>query len=59
MKTYFFTIICFGFFSLSSCTYSINMIHSEGESTDAVSETQSATPDIKPSLTIPATALGV
>lgn len=38
----------------SSCTYSINMVHTQGEATDVVDETQSNEPDIKPNLSIPA-----
>ena len=39
---------------LTSCTYSINMIHSEGEATDLIDEYQRADADIKPNLNIPA-----
>lgn len=38
----------------TSCTYSINMVHTQGESSDVIDETQSNEPDIKPNLTIPA-----
>lgn len=37
---------------LSSCTYSINMIHSEGSATDLIDENQKA--DANPNLNIPA-----
>lgn len=56
MKIFLFAIMCCGLLTLSCCTYSINMIHSQGQSTDAVDETQSATPDIRPTLSIPAAA---
>ncbi len=38
---------------LSACTYSITMVHTQGTADDVVDETQSNTPDIKPSLSIP------
>lgn len=37
---------------LSSCTYSVAMVHSVG-STDEIDETQSASPTVSPSLSIP------
>lgn len=39
---------------LSSCTYSINMIHSEGNASDLIDENQSAKPNINPNFTVPA-----
>jgi ABC-type lipoprotein release transport system permease subunit len=42
---------------LFSCTYSINMVHTQGQASDVVEETQSAEPDIKTDFSIPATAL--
>lgn len=39
---------------LTSCTYSINMVHTEGHASDVVDETQTAQPDINPTLSIPA-----
>lgn len=42
---------------LCSCTYSINMVHTQGQASDVVDETQSADPDIKADVSIPATAL--
>lgn len=38
-----------GIILLTSCTYSINMIHSEG-STDSLSESQAADPNINPNI---------
>lgn len=38
---------------LNACTYSINMIHSEGSATDLIDENQTAQPDIKPNISIP------
>lgn len=31
---------------LSACTYSINMIHSSGEASDMIDETQSTSPEV-------------
>lgn len=39
---------------LSSCTYSINMVHTQGKASDVVDETQSNQPDISPTLDLPA-----
>ncbi len=38
---------------LQSCTYSINMIHSEGSASDMVDENQTATPNVSPTITVP------
>jgi len=45
--------------SLSSCTYSITMVHTEGEASDVVDETATNTPStsITPTVTIPAAVL--
>ena len=45
--------ICLLFFILSSCTYSINMVHTQGQASDVVDETQRADPDVKTDLSIP------
>jgi len=39
---------------LVGCTYSINMVHTQGQASDVVDETQSTEPDISPNITIPA-----
>ncbi len=39
---------------LNSCTYSINLAHTEGTATDLIDENQKADADIKPNLNIPA-----
>lgn len=39
---------------LTSCTYSITMVHTEGSASDVVDEEQTAQPDISPNLSIPA-----
>lgn len=38
---------------LNSCTYSINMVHTEGSATDLIDENQKATADVKPNLNVP------
>lgn len=40
---------------ITSCTYSITMVHTEGVATDVVDEAASATADIKPDIQIPFT----
>ncbi len=40
--------------TLSGCTYSINMVHTQGDAKDVVDENQKADADIKADLTIPA-----
>ncbi len=42
---------------LSSCTISVNQIHTNGSATDVVDEDQKADADIEPQLNIPASAL--
>ena len=52
------TITLFIFFYLfTGCTYSINMVHTEGYADDVVDETQKADADVSPTLSIPASAL--
>ena len=40
-------------FLLSSCTYNITMVHTEGSASDLIDETSEQTADVKPNLTIP------
>ncbi len=42
-------------FLLSSCTYSVNLIHSEGTATDLIDENQRADADVKPNIQLPGT----
>lgn len=44
-------------FSLTACTYSINLIHSEGTADDVIDETASNAPTVSPTLTVPVKAL--
>lgn len=39
---------------LSSCTCTISMVHTEGTASDVIDETSTASPDVSPSLTVPA-----
>ncbi len=43
---------------LTGCAYSINMIHSEGTSSDLIDENETASPDISPTVTLPLMAGG-
>lgn len=47
-------IILFCCLILCGCTYSINMVHTQGEASDVVDETQANEPDVKPNLNLPA-----
>lgn len=38
---------------LSSCTYTIIMAHTEGQTSDLVDDTSSANPNISPTLNLP------
>lgn len=40
---------------LQSCTYSINMVHSQGQADDVIDETSSNAPDISPKVSLPLT----
>ena len=40
-------------FALSSCTYSVNQVHTEGTATDVIDEDQKATSDVSPNLAAP------
>lgn len=42
---------------LSSCTYSITMVHTQGEATDVVDETATNTPSTSVSIPVSATSL--
>jgi hypothetical protein len=41
-------------FVLTGCSYSITMVHTQGEATDVVDEVQRTDADIKTNLSIPA-----
>lgn len=44
-------------FLLSSCTYSITMVHTEGSASDVVDEQQTPSTSVSPTVSIPAAAL--
>ena len=39
---------------LTSCTFSVNLVHTEGSASDVVDENQRADPDVNATLEIPA-----
>jgi len=51
----FLTIVGFLLVILQSCTYSINMVHTQGRAKDVVDEVSTNSPDIKPELCLPLT----
>ena len=48
-------IVMLGF--LTSCTYSITMVHTEGSASDVVDEEQGADPNISPKVSLPMGAI--
>ncbi len=42
---------------LTGCTYSITMVHTQGQATDVVDETQTAKPDVSPTVSVPVSAI--
>lgn len=54
MKFSLLTIICPLY--LSSCTYSITMVHTEGNASDVVDEQQTPSTDISPDVSLPLTS---
>lgn len=42
---------------LSSCTYNISMVHTEGQAHDVIDSAQEATPDVRPTVNIPVRAV--
>jgi hypothetical protein len=50
-------ILLFALFALSSCTYTISMVHTQGEASDVIEETSSASAKVDPQLNIPASIL--
>ena len=43
-------MICFG---LIGCTMSVNMVHTSGEASDVVDETQETDPTVDPNISVP------
>lgn len=49
-------VLCLSLICLmGSCTYSINMVHTDGDASDVIDENQSADPNISPEIEIPLT----
>lgn len=48
------TALLVSLIALTSCTYSITMVHTEGQASDVVDETLTNTPKVDPVLSIPA-----
>ena len=42
---------------MTACTYNISMAHTEGAASDVIDDTATNTPDVSPTLTIPASVL--
>lgn len=43
----------YSLFFLCGCTYSINMVHTQGKADDVIDETSSATPNTNMNISIP------
>ena len=56
MKNLISLIACFLF---SACTQTMTMVHTQGTADDVVDETSSATPNVSPNISIPASAAGL
>jgi hypothetical protein len=39
---------------MTSCTYNISMVHTEGTASDVIDETSANTPTVSPTISIPA-----
>lgn len=44
---------------LSSCTYSITMVHTEGSASDVVDETQTPSTNVSPNVSLPTSYPGI
>lgn len=42
---------------LTSCTFSVNQIHTQGQATDTLDETQTSQPTVTPTVNIPLSAI--
>lgn len=54
MKTVLCLVMCL---VCTACTYNVSMAHTEGTATDTIDDTQSNTPDISPTVSIPASVI--
>ena len=49
-----FALITIGFMIfIQGCTYNISMAHTEGTATDTIDDTDTITPDVSPTITLP------
>lgn len=40
---------------MTSCTYNVSMVHTEGQASDVIDETSANTPTVSPTVSIPLT----
>ena len=45
-------IVLTAFFTMSSCTYTVNCVHTQGSASDVIDEEQDATPEVSPTLNL-------
>lgn len=45
-------IVLTAFFTMSSCTYTVNCVQTRGSASDVIDEEQDATPEISPTLNL-------
>lgn len=50
-------LACFMLFLMTGCTYSITMVHTQGEASDVVDETATNTPSTSVSVPVSATSM--
>lgn len=43
----------------TSCTYNISMAHTQGTADDVIDDTQSNTPNVSPTVSVPASLAGI
>lgn len=53
MKTSAISLFLFLSAALTSCTYNVSLVHSEGQATDVIDTAQTPTSDLSPTITIP------
>jgi hypothetical protein len=49
--------VLLGVLVVCGCTYSITMVHNQGAASDLIDETQNASPNVNPTLSIPASLI--
>lgn len=43
---------------ITGCNYSVSLAHTQGQASDVIDDTATASPTVSPSLTIPASVVG-